>query len=72
MVQIVDDKGNVLAHIYAGIVGLRQKLRRLVYQVGGEDPVDQAVLVVLVKFGEAVGEESEGGAAEHSLCLAPL
>ena len=52
MVQIVDDKGNVLAHIYAGIVGLRQKLRRLVYQVGGEDPVDQAVLIILVKLGQ--------------------
>ena len=47
MVQVIDDERDVFAHIDADIVRSGEKLRCLVYQVGGQDAVDQTVLIVL-------------------------
>ena len=39
MVQVIDDERDVFAHIDADIVRSGEKLRCLVYQVGGQDAV---------------------------------
>ena len=49
MVQVIDDERDVFAHIDADIVRSGEKLRCLVYQVGGQDAVDQTVR----KYGSA-------------------
>lgn len=49
VIQGVDDIGNVFAHIAVDVPLAAKQFRRLVDQVGGENPVDQAILVNLVK-----------------------
>jgi ligand-binding sensor domain-containing protein len=63
---------DVLAHIYIDIIWLGEKLRCLVYQVGGQDAVDQTVLIVLVKLLQSVGKQTEGRAYEYLSRLAAL
>ena len=72
MIQGVDDQGDVFAHIDADIVRSGEKLRCLVYQVGGQDAVDQTVLIVLVKLLQSVGKQTEGRAYEYLFRLAAL
>ena len=67
MVQVIDDERDVFAHIDADIVRSGEKLRCLVYQVGGQDAVDQTVLIVLVKLLQSVGKQTEGRAYEYML-----
>ena len=48
MIQGINDVGNVFAQVAVGVVRLLEQFRCLVYQVGGEDVVKQAVLISLV------------------------
>ena len=64
MVQRVDQKSHVLAHIAVHIIGPGQKFRRLIDQVGGEDGIDDPFLIGLVELLQTVGEKSEGGCRE--------
>ena len=72
MVQVIDDERDVFAHIYADIVWSGEKLRCLIYQVGGQDAVDQAVLIVLVKLLQSVGKQTKGRAYEYLSRLTAL
>lgn len=65
MVQVINDERDVFAHIDADIVRSGEKLRCLVYQVGGQDAVDQTVLIVLVKLLQSVGKQTEGRTYEY-------
>ena len=57
MIQVINDKGNVFAHVHTDVVWTRQQIRRLIHQVGGKDPVGQSLFVILVKFGQTIGKE---------------
>ena len=72
MVQSIDDVSDVFAHITVYIIRFLKKLRCLVYQVGGQDAVDQTVLIVLVKLLQSVGKQTEGRAYEYLSRLAAL
>ena len=72
MVQVIDDERDVFAHIDADIVRSGEKLRCLVYQVGGQDAVDQTGLLVLVKLLQSVGKQTEGCADKYFSCFSSL
>ena len=61
VIQGVDDIGDVFAHIAVDVPLAAEKLRCLVDQIGGQDTMDQAVLICLVKSVKTGGEEAEGG-----------
>ena len=65
MVHIIDEEGNILGNIYADIPLPVKELRSLVGRIGGQDSVDEAFLISLVKAGKSVGEHTEGGQAEY-------
>ena len=64
MVQSINDVSNVLTHITVDIPLSLKQFRSLVDQVGGQNLVDNAVLVSLVELVQTVGEEAEGGEYE--------
>ena len=64
MVQSINDVSNVLTHITVDIPLSLKQFRSLVDQVGGQNLVDNAVLVSLVELVQTVGEEAEGGEDE--------
>ena len=72
MVQRVDQKSHVLAHIAVHIIGPGQKFRRLIDQVGGEDGIDDPFLIGLVELLQTVGEKSEGGCREDPAGVPPF
>ena len=72
MVDDVDDACQVFAHVCFHIVGLCEKLCRAVIQVGGDDLVRPAFLVVFIEFVQTVCEKTVGGADEYTACLALL
>ena len=72
MVQIVDNQCDILAHINIDIVWSGQKLWCLIYQVGSQDAVNQAILLVLVELVQAVGEQTEGCTYEYLSCFSSL
>ena len=56
MVQSIDDVSNVLTHITVDIPLSLKQFRSLVDQVGGQNLVDNAVLVSLVELVQTVGD----------------
>ena len=62
VIQGVDDQGDVFAHIDADIVRSGEKLRCLVYDVGGQNLCEESFLISLVEFLQSAGEQSEGRA----------
>ena len=73
VVDDVDDACQVIpAHVCFHIVGLCEKLCRAVIQVGGDDLVKPAFLVVFIEFVQTVCEKTVGGADEYTACLAPF
>ena len=56
MIQVVNDKGNVLAHINVNVIRSFKQVRSLVNQVGGQDPVYDTLFIVLVKLGKPAGK----------------
>lgn len=72
MVQIIDDKGNILAHIHIDVVRTLQQIRSLVYQIGCQDPVNKSVLIIFVKFCKAIGKKTEGRADKYLSRLSSL
>src|SRR5699024_4073455 len=65
MVERIDDESDKFAHIGHYKVRLLFGLWRKVGQVGGDDPVDVAFLIVLVKVIKAFCEKAKGGADEN-------
>ena len=65
MVQRVDDIRDVFAQVTVDVIGLFQKLRRLIHQVGGQNVVEKAAFIRLVEFFKSAGEETEGSTDEN-------
>ena len=72
MIQRINDVSDILAEVAVDIIWFLEQLRCLVYQVGGQDAVDQTVLIVLVKLLQSVGKQTEGRAYEYLSRLAAL
>ena len=72
---VVDDINNtckILAHVCFYVVRSGQKLRDTVVQVGGDNLVDPAFLIVSVKFIHALSEQTVSGADKYTVCVALL
>ena len=65
MVQQIDHQGDILAHIDVGIPFPRQKLRRLIDQIGRKDLVNDTVPVGFVKLVKTIGKETESYSRKH-------
>ena len=72
VVKGINDVGNVLAHTYFNVPGLVCKLGVVVDEVSGEDLINDAFLVSLIKALKTVCEKAEGSEVEYSLCAALL
>ena len=70
MIQSVDQKCDIFAHITVDIVRFRQKIRRLVDQVGCQDTVDDTILVRLIKLIHTVREQTECSGSEDTFRFA--
>ena len=42
MIKVVDNEGDILAHIHINVVGSLKKIRSLIYQVRGQYPVNDS------------------------------
>ena len=60
MIQGINNIGDIFAHITADVPFSAQKLRRLIDQVRGEYPVDDAFGVSLVETVQTGRKETEG------------
>ena len=69
MVHGVDDSGQVFAHVGFQIPLSVNQFLGAVIQVGGDDIIQISLVVVLVKFLKAVGEETEGTAYNDLVSL---
>ena len=70
VIQSVDQKCDIFAHITVDIVRFRQKIRRLVDQVGCQDTVDDTILVRLIKLVHTVREQTECSGSENAFRFA--
>ena len=64
MIQSINQKCNVLAHITINIVRAAKKLRGLVNQVCSKNSGKDTVLICLVKLFKSVGKQAKGGKDE--------
>ena len=64
VVERINEKRDIFAHIAVYIIFFAEKLVRLVYSVGGKQSVEFASLKGFVEFFHSVGEETKGGAHE--------
>lgn len=62
MVKCVNDEGNEFTHISCDKIRFFKCFRRKISQVSGDDSVNVAGIVVVVKFIKSIGEETECGA----------
>ena len=69
MVQGIDDSGQVFAHVGFQIPLPVKQFLGAVIHVGGDDIIQISLVVVLVKFLKAVGEETEGTAYNDLVSL---
>lgn len=60
VVEVIDQKRDILGNITAYIPLAGKEFGILVGTVGGDHFVDSAVLISLVKGGKAIGEHTEG------------
>ena len=65
VVERVDKIGNVFAQIAVHVPLPAQKIRRLINQICGQDPVDFPVLKSLIEPVQSAGEQAEGGADKN-------
>jgi len=65
MIEVVDNKGNILAHIHINIVWSLKKIRGLIHQVRGQNPVNDSLIVILVKLCKSSCKQSKGSAHEN-------
>ena len=70
VIQSVDNACQIFAHFRRFVPGPCDELRCPVGQVGRDDLCYIALLIIFIKFAEAVCEESEGGAYKYILCAA--
>ena len=70
VIQSVDQKCDIFAHITVDIVRFRQKIWRLVDQVGCQDTVDDTILVRLIKLIHTVREQTECSGSENTFRFA--
>ena len=59
MVQSIDYERKVFAHIAVRVIRLGEQLFGLIYEVRGDQSVEQSLLEGIVKSAEAVGEDAE-------------
>ena len=72
MVQSIDDKSNVFAHITVNVIGLGEKFRCLIDKIRGQYSGDDAVIIGLIKFLQSVRKKTECSRSENSVCLSAL
>lgn len=61
MVQGINQKSDVFAHITADIVGALQQFGSLVYQICGQDTCNESFLISLIELLQAIGEQAKSG-----------
>ena len=66
MVQRIDQKSDVFAHVAADVIFAGQKLRGLIYQVSSQYAIEQSFFVSLIEFFHTIGEQTKGGIQEDS------
>ena len=71
-IQFVDDESDIFAQVAADVVLAGEKLRCLVYDVGGQNFCEESFLISLVEFLQSAGEQSEGRAHVDVACLTIL
>ena len=59
MIQLVDDESDIFAQVAADVILAGEKLRCLVYDVGGQNFCEESFLISLVEFLQSTGEQSE-------------
>ena len=60
VIQLVDDESDIFAQVAADVIFAGEKLRCLVYDVGGQNFCEESFLISLVEFLQSAGEQSEG------------
>ena len=69
MIQCIDDKSNIFAHITVDVIWFRQKLRCLVDQVCRKDTVNNTVFICFVEFLHTVCKQTECSRSENPVCF---
>ena len=72
MVQCIDQKRKILAHITVNVVRLRQKLRCLIDQVCCEHTIQNPFFICFIKLVQSACEQTECSCCIDSLSLALL
>ena len=72
VIQLVDDESDIFAQVAADVILAGEKLRCLVYDVGGQNFCEESFLISLVEFLQSAGEQSEGRAHVDVACLTIL
>ena len=72
VIQLVDDESDIFAQVAADVIFAGEKLRCLVYDVGGQNFCEESFLISLVEFLQSAGEQSEGLAHVDVACLTIL
>ena len=72
VIQLVDDESDIFAQVAADVIFAGEKLRCLVYDVGGQNFCEESLLIRLVDFLQSAGEQSEGRAHVDVACLTIL
>ena len=72
VIQFVDDESDIFAQVAADVVLAGEKLRCLVYDVGGQNFCEESFLISLVEFLQSAGEQSEGRSHVDVACLTIL
>ena len=70
VVDTVDDGSQKLGHGCFHIIGSGQKLRCPVIQIGGHHFINIAFFIILIKFLQAIGEQTEGYTKEDTYAAA--
>ena len=65
MIHKINDGRQKFIHISCYVIRTGQKFRRLVSQVGGDQPVKVAFFLCVVKMFQAVCEQTEGSADKY-------
>ena len=65
MIKVVDNEGNILAHIHINVVGSLKKIRSLIYQVCGQYPVNDSLIIILVKLCKSPRKQTKGSAHKN-------
>ena len=69
MVDDVHDTCKVFAHVCFDVIWSREQFRITVVQVGGDNLVNPAFLIVFIEFLETVCEQTVSSTDEDTLCF---